>query len=75
MSGSGTGARKRRPAAGRSTARGTQEGPTRKKFGLLPFDDAAGVGPELGGQVAVHIRSELLKAKKLMPKFIARLSR
>ena len=41
-----------------------------KKIGLLPFDDAAGVGPELGQQVAVFIRSELLKTKKIMPKFI-----
>lgn len=42
-----------------------------KKIGLLPFDDAAGVGPELGQQVAAYIRSELLKSKKLLPKFIA----
>jgi len=41
-----------------------------KKIGLLPFDDAAGVGPELGRQVAAYIRSELLKSKKLLPKFI-----
>lgn len=41
-----------------------------KKIGLLPFDDAAGVGPELGRHVAVYIRSELLKSKKLLPKFI-----
>ncbi len=41
-----------------------------KKIGILPFDDAAGVGPELGRQVAMFIRSELLKSKKLMPKFI-----
>jgi curli biogenesis system outer membrane secretion channel CsgG len=41
-----------------------------KKIGLLPFDDAAGVGPELGRQVAVYIRSELLKSKKLLPKFL-----
>jgi curli biogenesis system outer membrane secretion channel CsgG len=45
--------------------------PQTKKIGLLPFDDAAGVGPELGRQVAVYVRSELLKSKKLMPKFIA----
>lgn len=45
--------------------------PQGKKIGLLPFDDAAGVGPELGRQVAVYVRSELLKSKKLMPKFIA----
>ena len=42
-----------------------------KKIGLLPFDDAAGVGPALGRQVAAYIRSELLKSKKLLPKFIA----
>lgn len=42
-----------------------------KKIGLLPFEDAAGVGPELGRQVAVYVRSEFLKSKKLMPKFIA----
>lgn len=42
-----------------------------KKIGLLPFDDAAGVGPELCMQVAVYIRSELLKSRKLVPKFIS----
>lgn len=45
--------------------------PQAKKIGLLPFDDAAGAGPEFGRQVAVYVRSELLKSKKLIPKFIA----
>jgi len=42
-----------------------------KKIGLLPFDDAAGVGPEACRQAAVYVRSELLKSKKLLPKFLA----
>jgi len=42
-----------------------------QKIGILPFEDAAGVGPEFGEQVAKFIRSELLKDKKYLPKFIA----
>jgi curli biogenesis system outer membrane secretion channel CsgG len=42
-----------------------------QKIGILPFEDAAGVGPAFGEQVAKYIRSELLKNKKYMPKFIA----
>jgi hypothetical protein len=42
-----------------------------QKIGILPFEDAAGVGPAFGEQVAKYIRSELLKDKKYMPKFIA----
>jgi curli biogenesis system outer membrane secretion channel CsgG len=41
-----------------------------KRIGILPFDDAAGVGPELGAQVALFIRAELLKTRKAVPKFI-----
>jgi len=41
-----------------------------KRIGILPFDDAAGVGPELGAQVALFIRAELLKMRKVVPKFI-----
>jgi curli biogenesis system outer membrane secretion channel CsgG len=41
-----------------------------QKIGVLPFEDAANVGPELGEQVAKFIRSELLKHKKYVPKFI-----
>ena len=42
-----------------------------QKIGILPFEDAAGVGPEFGEQVAKFIRSEFLKDKKFLPKFIA----
>ena len=42
-----------------------------QKIGILPFEDAAGVGPTFGEQVAKFIRSEFLKNKKYMPKFIA----
>jgi len=42
-----------------------------QKIGILPFEDAAGVGPAFGEQVAKYIRSEFLKNKKYMPKFIA----
>jgi curli biogenesis system outer membrane secretion channel CsgG len=41
-----------------------------QKIGVLPFEDASGAGAELGEQVAKLIRSELLKNKKLTPKFI-----
>jgi|WetSurMetagenome_2_1015567.scaffolds.fasta_scaffold22743_2 curli biogenesis system outer membrane secretion channel CsgG len=41
-----------------------------QKIGVLPFEDAANAGPELGDQVAKFIRSELLKNKKYVPKFI-----
>ena len=42
-----------------------------QKIGILPFEDAAGVGPAFGEQVAKFIRSEFLKDKKFLPKFIA----
>jgi curli biogenesis system outer membrane secretion channel CsgG len=41
-----------------------------QKIGVLAFEDAANAGPELGEQVAKFIRSELLKNKKYIPKFI-----
>ena len=41
-----------------------------QKIGILPFEDAASVGPEFGEQVAKYIRSEFLKNKKILPKFI-----
>jgi len=41
-----------------------------QKIGVLPFEDATNAGPELGDQVAKFIRSELLKNKKYIPKFI-----
>jgi len=41
-----------------------------QKIGVLPFEDATNSGPELGDQVAKFIRSELLKNKKFIPKFI-----
>ena len=41
-----------------------------QKIGVLPFEDASGAGAGLGEQVAKLIRSELLKNKKLTPKFI-----
>jgi curli biogenesis system outer membrane secretion channel CsgG len=41
-----------------------------QKIGILPFEDAAGVGPQFGEQVAKFIRSEFLKDKKYLPKFI-----
>jgi hypothetical protein len=43
---------------------------TAQKIGVLPFEDAAGVGPEFGEQVAKFIRSEFLQNKKVLPKFI-----
>ncbi|HUI64698.1 MAG TPA: CsgG/HfaB family protein [Bacteroidota bacterium] len=42
-----------------------------QKIGILPFEDAAGVGPSFGEQVAKFIRSEFLQNKKVLPKFIA----
>jgi curli biogenesis system outer membrane secretion channel CsgG len=42
-----------------------------QKVGILPFEDAAGVGPAFGEQVAKFIRSEFLKDKKFLPKFIS----
>ena len=41
-----------------------------QKIGVLPFEDAANAGPELGNQVAKFIRSKFLKNKKYVPKFI-----
>ncbi len=41
-----------------------------QKIGILPFEDAAGVGPAFGEQVAKFIRSEFLKDKKFLPRFI-----
>ena len=41
-----------------------------QKIGVLPFEDASGVGPEFGEQVAKFIRSEFLQNKKILPKFI-----
>jgi curli biogenesis system outer membrane secretion channel CsgG len=41
-----------------------------QKIGVIAFEDAANAGPELGEQVAKFIRSELLKNKKYIPKFI-----
>jgi len=42
-----------------------------QKIGVLPFEDASGVGAEFGENVAKFIRSEFLKNKKVTPKFIA----
>ena len=41
-----------------------------QKIGVLPFDDASGVGEQFGEQVAKIIRSEMLKEKRFLPKFI-----
>jgi curli biogenesis system outer membrane secretion channel CsgG len=41
-----------------------------QKIGVLPFEDAVGVSPEFGNQVAKFIRSEFLQNKKFLPKFI-----
>ncbi|MBX2991094.1 MAG: hypothetical protein KF749_08000 [Bacteroidetes bacterium] len=41
-----------------------------QKIGVLPFEDASGVGAAFGEQVAKFIRSEFLKDKKFLPKFI-----
>lgn len=41
-----------------------------QKIGVLPFEDASGVGGQFGENVAKFIRSEFLKNKKITPKFI-----
>ena len=41
-----------------------------QKIGVLPFEDASGVGAKFGETVAKFIRSEFLKDKKFTPKFI-----
>lgn len=41
-----------------------------QKIGVLPFEDASGVGAQFGENVAKFIRSEFLKDKKFTPKFI-----
>ena len=41
-----------------------------QKIGVLPFEDASGVGAQFGENVAKFIRSEFLKNKKVTPKFI-----
>ena len=41
-----------------------------QKIGVLPFEDASGVGAQFGESVAKFIRSEFLKDKKFTPKFI-----
>jgi hypothetical protein len=41
-----------------------------QKIGVLPFEDASGVGAQFGENVAKFIRSEFLKNKKILPKFI-----
>ncbi len=41
-----------------------------QKIGVLPFEDASGVGEQFGEQVAKFIRSEFLKNKTITPKFI-----
>lgn len=41
-----------------------------QKIGVLPFEDASGVGAQFGENVAKFIRSEFLKEKKFTPKFI-----
>jgi len=41
-----------------------------QKIGVLPFEDASGVGAAFGENVAKFIRSEFLKNKKITPKFI-----
>jgi curli biogenesis system outer membrane secretion channel CsgG len=43
---------------------------TAQKIGVLPFEDASGVGAEFGENVAKFIRSEFLKNKTITPKFI-----
>lgn len=42
-----------------------------QKIGVLPFEDASGVGGTFGESVAKFIRSEFLKNKIYTPKFIA----
>jgi hypothetical protein len=41
-----------------------------QKIGILSFEDASGTGPQLGEQVAKFIRSDMLKEKRFIPKFI-----
>jgi hypothetical protein len=41
-----------------------------QKIGVLPFEDASGVGAAFGENVAKFIRSEFLKNKTITPKFI-----
>lgn len=41
-----------------------------QKIGVLPFEDASGVGAAFGESVAKFIRSEFLKNKTITPKFI-----
>ena len=41
-----------------------------QKIGVLPFEDATGMGAEFGEQVAKFIRSEFLKDQRFLPKFI-----
>ena len=41
-----------------------------QKIGVLPFEDASGVGGAFGEQVAKLIRSEFLKDQRFTPKFI-----
>jgi hypothetical protein len=41
-----------------------------QKVGVLTFEDAAGVGSSFGETVAKFIRSEFLRNKKYLPKFI-----
>ena len=41
-----------------------------QKVGVLPFEDASGVGAQFGENVAKFIRSEFLKNKTITPKFI-----
>ncbi len=41
-----------------------------QKIGVLTFEDASGVGAQFGEQVAKFIRSEMLKNKQFLPKFI-----
>jgi curli biogenesis system outer membrane secretion channel CsgG len=41
-----------------------------QKIGVLPFEDASGVGSAFGENVAKFIRSEFLKNKSITPKFI-----
>jgi curli biogenesis system outer membrane secretion channel CsgG len=43
---------------------------TAQKIGVLPFEDASGVGAQFGENVAKFIRSEFLKNKTITPKFI-----
>ncbi|MFQ3597983.1 MAG: CsgG/HfaB family protein [Chloroherpetonaceae bacterium] len=41
-----------------------------QKIGVLTFEDASGIGGDFGEQVAKFIRSEMLRDKKYLPKFI-----